>query len=651
MRFRVVALALAAVSLVACETAELRRADASIATDAMARADVEPDDSAPPTDLGPAADSGADGGTADLGPTDAGPPDTGPPDTGPSDAGDPCALSAASAPAAPRLLAPWNGATWGSALAPDSLQPRFRWREADRAGCYHVQWGTDCDAADLAACDLGDSVDAVTAALEHTPDEPLPVGTTVPVGTRYYWRVRACNRVDCSAWSEARYLDVGRLPDDLDGDGDSEVIVGCRACDAADGMAPFSGALLVYDGGESLDDSPFRFEGPTRQEFSRFGQSVAAGDLDGDGFADVVVGAPTELAPEPEAGAVYLLRGSAAGLIVAAGSVVRLTSPSPGRASGFFGAQLAIAGDVDGDGDRDVVVAAPGESPDGSYYSGALYLLRGTSTGLEATPEMLARRTLPPSSKAGFSVCGAGDLDGDGLSDVVAGAAGYTPGPDGRETGRLLVWHGAADGDLGLAAFVDPPDPMADDLFGSAVACGFDADDDGLSDVLVGADERNVRSGRVRIAFGDEDEPLVVGDACRSGLGPYSMFGSTVMSAGDVDHDGVLDLAAGAWAAGGPVFRVTYTNRTRPPICESWLPNLGGGRVYNGFSMARADVDGDGDEDLLIGAPAVGPYPDDPLPEAVYLYRSGADFDTTPTALPVPYPMGTRPQELGYSLD
>lgn len=128
---------------------------------------------------------------------------------------------------------PWNGFRTGSAWVPldapivdHPLRPRFVWERTPGARRFELQVDDSCDRQAFRECGFpSPEVDLTTVETSAQSEEPLPVSTEIPVGTRYYWRVRPCDEERCTGWSEVWYLDVGRPRDDYDGDGYSDLVV------------------------------------------------------------------------------------------------------------------------------------------------------------------------------------------------------------------------------------------------------------------------------------------------------------------------------------------------------------------------------------------------------------------------------------------
>jgi hypothetical protein len=235
---------------------------------------------------------------------------------------------------------------------------------------------------------------------------------------------------------------------DVNGDGFADVIVGslCFSCGSM-------GAAYLYLGGAGGLSAPSVVANDAGDTNASFGDSVAsAGDVNGDGYADVIVGAD---GVDSYAGAAFVYLGGAMGL-----SALATALPSPGQIEGTFGVVVGSAGDLNSDGYADVIVGAETEAAMLSLATVYVYL--GGPSGLQTTPI----ERIPDSERSRFaeSVVSAGDLNRDGFGDLIVGATGsITSG------GAAYVYFGSASGPADTATSLINPN-SADVGFGSSVA-------------------------------------------------------------------------------------------------------------------------------------------------------------------------------------
>lgn len=384
---------------------------------------------------------------------------------------------------------------------------------------------------------------------------------------------------------------------DVNGDGFADVIVGAFRFD--NGFFD-EGRAFVFTG-SSTGPSPIpAWTADGNQTGAWFGYSVAsAGDVNRDGYADVVIGARLYDNLQVDEGRAYLYLGSSAGL----GAVPAWTAePDQNRAA--FGSSVASAGDVNGDGYADVIVGAPGFDSVFNTDEGRAFLYLGSAAGPSVLADWSAGSGLY-SSAYGFSVASAGDVNGDGYAEVIVGAPlfdnlGF---PD---EGRVFVYAGSASG--------PSPDPVwtADSnktkaQFGYSVAGAGDITGDGIADVIIGAPYHG--SGRIFVYHGSlAGLSLSSNFSAKINKSPAE-FGASVAGVGDVNGDGIADVAIGAPRVGdqtttaGGLVRVHYGSRTglgNPPafgVTETQTNALLGGSV-----AGAGDINGDGLGDIIAGA-------------------------------------------------
>jgi hypothetical protein len=344
------------------------------------------------------------------------------------------------------------------------------------------------------------------------------------------------------------------------------------------------------------------------QASAALGTSVAsAGDVNGDGYSDVIIGAPGNDNGQADEGGAFVWLGSTTGLSGDTGTTAHANwSAESDQAESGFGGSVASAGDVNGDGYADVAVGAKDfDFPEED--EGAVFVWHGSASGLgdSGTPANSDWREDGDTDNAslGNSVASAGDVNRDGFSDLIAGGAYLA-----------AVWHGSSSGlsSLGVDWVQAGSQPTA--LFGYSVSTAGDVNGDGYSDVVIGAPlqtgTQSNEGGAWAYCGGASG---LESTACWADLGgsPLSFFGWSVSSAGDLNGDGYSDIAVGApsWTDGE-----TAEGQVRVYYGSAWGPVSynGGDWAYEsdvayanvGFSVAAAgDVTGDGFGDLIVGAP------------------------------------------------
>jgi hypothetical protein len=287
------------------------------------------------------------------------------------------------------------------------------------------------------------------------------------------------------------------------------------------------------------------------------------------------------------AAAMASVASAAFGQFVEPGVGLIATLSDPDGAPGLFGWAVADLDDINGDGVTDVITCAPAYGIEGAPALGRVYVFSG------ADGAMLHVWTGPLNSQMGFSVADAGDVDMDGVLDVIAGA-NLT-----ENRGSAMIFSGATGALLRTLNGVN-----AGDNFGASVAGLGDINGDGASDVAVGAilhDVGATNSGRIYVFSGAN------GALIRTHDGPPmtgSQLGSGLSGAGDIDHDGVNDYIGGA-RGGQPSDRgraFVWSGATGALLLPQLTPDPLTGQDLGWFFVAGAgDVNGDGTPDLYAG--------------------------------------------------
>jgi hypothetical protein len=349
-----------------------------------------------------------------------------------------------------------------------------------------------------------------------------------------------------------------------------------------------------------------------------FGSSVStAGDVNGDGYDDVIVGAADNDAGGEDAGRAYVFYG---------GPNADVTADlvfTGGAEYDFFGNSVSTAGDVNGDGYDDVIVGAFSDSSDSG--AGRAYVFFG-GPGADSTADIVFSGEVYL-DKFGISVSAAGDVNGDGYDDVIVGAqmAG------GDNEGRAYVFYCGPDADL--SADLVFTGEAYNNYFGRSVSTAGDVNGDGYDDVIVGADHNDVGgvyAGRAYVFFGGPDADTTA-DLIFTGEAVQDNFGNSVSTAGDVNGDGYDDVIVGARLndAGGFGAGRAYVF-FGGPSADLTADILLTGEAHDdhfGNSVSTAgDVNGDGYDDVIVGTER---YWGTELAGQAYVFFGGPGADST----------------------
>jgi len=398
----------------------------------------------------------------------------------------------------------------------------------------------------------------------------------------------------------------------------------------------------------------FRLDGVAAGDDSGFSVSTA-GDINGDGVGDLIVGSyradMNSSASGSSSGRSYVVFGHSPPF------AATLPLPSLNGSNGFrldgvaaydlSGRSVSAAGDINGDGVGDLIVGSLFADPNGSA-SGSSYVVFGHSPPFVATLALSSLRGsngfrldgAAANDLSGYSVSAAGDINGDGIDDLIVGA--YVADKNGSRSGSSYVVFGHSPpfaATLALSSLNGSngfrlDGVAASDYSGFSVSAAGDINGDGVGDLIVGApfaDPNGSRSGSSYVVFGHS--PPFVATLALSSLSGSNGFrldgvaagddsGRSVSAAGDINGDGVGDLIVGAPFAdpNGSLSGSSYVvfGHSPPFATTLALSSLSGS---NGFRLdgaaagdqsgrsvsAAGDINGDGIGDLIVGAPFADP--------------------------------------------
>ena len=443
---------------------------------------------------------------------------------------------------------------------------------------------------------------------------------------------------------------------DFNGDTVPDLLI--AAPGARNSYADVVGKVYLIYGGDLpatidlfVDDADTTFVGALPND--GIGSGVSAGDINGDGVDDIIIGGNTAAPSGDRAGAIHVFYGGVEfpSVVEMNATPADLTVFRRGVLGSGIGRAVAAA-DINGDTIADLIIGAPrAEGPAGETNFGETYVVYGGP----ALPKTLNLNTTAPDltvigiEETGFSgtAVAAGDLNGDTVSDLLIGSP-WVDTPAGWLAGRVDVIFGASD----LPSVIDLAAPPGMTILGAegrslagAGVASADINGDSFDDLLISAPHANTPGGRdsgaVYVIFGRSALPETIdlsasdADVTLHGAAVKDYLGRE-LATGDLDGDGIDDLAIGSGqyrslyvmygrADPAPVFDLRGTEHGLTVTGRTTARGLGS-------SVALADVNGDGTADLIVGASDAEP-PGRSKAGAVFVLF-GEERDPTPTPCP-----------------
>ncbi len=491
--------------------------------------------------------------------------------------------------AAPRPIYPI------STGAVNSRRPQLRWRRPPATG-----EGVATLCRDRACTRVLETIVGVDTA---SPTQDLNDGW-------YFWNVRGKNASSIGTNASVTWqfyvhpapmgsgFTSTMAPLDVNGDHYTDVVAGVPG-------APNGGVarvLLGTAGGLAVPE----VELVSPVDGARFGTAVAnAGDINGDGFSDIVVGDPmASPGGIPSAGRMSIFFGSAMGLSTMAQTI----NGTIGRTE--FGNAVASAGDINGDGFGDVIVGWHLHAQFAQMNSGSAFVYLGGPMGL-VDQVRCNFSALRPDEQMGYAVAGAGDVNRDGYGDVIFSAPNTSNGMVNR--GLVVVAHGAADpGAVVFTTLLFGPQPNW--RYGLAVASAGDLNGDQYSDIILGMPESSpgglIQAGSAETYLGGPNGVNMASRAIFAGTVAGDHFGASV-GAADINGDGFSDLVVGSprSAVGGMLtgdFRVYGGSAMGMPSGLGMSDVILMANDQVGTSVAAGDINNDGFAEVLLGGATSG---------------------------------------------
>ncbi len=412
---------------------------------------------------------------------------------------------------------------------------------------------------------------------------------------------------------------------DIDGDGDDDFVVGARNNDL--GGADAGAAYLFYgpvasSGEVSLANADLVVYGANAGD--KAGRTVIGGeDLDGDGVPDVTIGAPNEDSSGSASGAAYVFFGATLAAITdPVAPVTDADLTFIGRKSSDFLASRTSYSELTGDGNVDLLLSVTGDAVGGAS-AGAVYIYAGplaaSTDAIDIADGTWAARVTGEAAndQVGLFVGTGGDVDGDGIGDLIVGVPRQDTG--GTDIGATYILAGPISGTVNLStADVRIAGASAEDKFGGAVSFAGDQDGDGYDDFFSSSpfeDTVASNAGVVYLVDGRADLTTLVGvdiDAAASasiyGREENGQIGSSVEALGDHNGDGVFDLITGANNDGPSAEGAAYLFLGPVAGTLSWTDadwsQLGNAAEdhFGSFVSYGGDLRALGSDTLIIGA-------------------------------------------------